>query len=499
MKKILLTILLFTASTLIYSQSMDLNHKKIHIVDSTMGLGITPTSRLHVFGNGTASNLFNVTNDKDATKDSSVVIDAIGNVGIGKTPTSRLEVVDGLNTYSGSVPLAIARTMTNNKIAFIGSAVTNFSETFPTYNIGLYGTAMGGTNNFAGYFNLGNVYVNENLGIGKETPTSKLEVTDGYNGYGGSVPLAYFRTVINDKIAVLGSAETNLSPDFPAYNIGLYGTASGGTNNFAGYFNRGDVYINNNLGIGRLAPTYRLDIFGNGGTTDLLKVSNDINSTYDSTFVVNKDGKVGIGTTTPAAALHIKGAEQIGNINTLIADSVNAIRLSGTATVWDVLTFPFSTGNQVNVNYPPFNADSLYFEFSIDSTGTDAQFMYFIVQMPHSWKEGSTIYPHVHYKYEDAVGACSFRMKYKWFNIGSTTAVGWKWAHMNITSGANDKNHAFVRTYSGINGSGKTISSILICKVYLYGISGTGTCKAYQFDIHYEKDALGSNTEREKN
>ena len=76
---------------MIYSQSMDLNHKKIHIVDSTMGLGITPTSRLHVFGNGTASNLFNVTNDKDATKDSSVV-DAVGNVGIGTTsPTYKLQ------------------------------------------------------------------------------------------------------------------------------------------------------------------------------------------------------------------------------------------------------------------------------------------------------------------------------------------------------------------------------------------------------------------------
>ena len=78
MKKILLTILLLTASTLIYSQSMDLNHKKIHIVDSTMGLGISPTSRLHVFGNGTASGLFNITNDKDATKDSSVVVTSNG-------------------------------------------------------------------------------------------------------------------------------------------------------------------------------------------------------------------------------------------------------------------------------------------------------------------------------------------------------------------------------------------------------------------------------------
>ena len=379
-----------------------------------MGLGINPTSRLHVFGNGTASNLFNVTNDKDATKDSSVVIDAVGNVGIGK-----------------------------------------------------------------------------------ETPTSKLEVTDGYNGYGGSVPLAYFRTSINDKIAVVGSADINISPFYPDYNIGLYGSASSleRTTNFAGYFKFGNVYVHENLGIGTEAPTYRLDVFGTGGATDLLKVSNDINST----FVVNKDGKVGIGTETPAAALHIKGAEQIGNINTLIADSVNAIRLSGTATVWEDLMFPFSTGHQGNANYPPFNVDSLYFEFSIDSTGSDAQFMYFIIQMPHSWKEGSKIYPHVHYKYEDAVGACSFRMKYKWFNIGSTAAVGWKWAHMNITHGVDDKDHTFVSTFSGINGSGKTISSILICKVYLYGIEGTGTCKAYQFGIHYEKDALGSNTEKQKN
>jgi len=218
---------------------MNLNNNKIRIVDNTMGLGINPTSRLHVFGNGTASNLFNVTNDKDATKDSSVVVDAVGNVGIGKTPTSRLEVVDGLNTYSGSVPLAIARTTTNDKISFIGSAVTNFSETFPAYNIGLYGTANGGTNNFAGYFNLGNVYVNENLGIG------------------------------------------------------------------------------------RLAPTYRLDVFGNGGTDNLLKVSNDINSTYDSTFVVNKDGKVGIGTTTPKDYLDINGNITFPNNKYIFCNAYN--------------------------------------------------------------------------------------------------------------------------------------------------------------------------------
>ena len=180
MKKILIILLLLTASTFIYSQSMNLNNNKIKIVDSTMGLGITPTSRLHVFGNGTASNLFNVTNDKDATKDSSGVITSRGNVGIGiTTPTSKLEVADGYYGHGGSIPLAYFRTAINDKIAVLGSAETDLSPAYPAYNIGLYGSATGGTNNFAGYFNFGNVYIKEKLGIGTETPAAALHIKGG--------------------------------------------------------------------------------------------------------------------------------------------------------------------------------------------------------------------------------------------------------------------------------------------------------------------------------
>src|SRR5574343_826746 len=109
MKKILITIVIITASTFLYSQSMDLNHKKIHIVDSTMGLGITPTSRLHVFGNGTTSNLFNVTNDKDATKDSSIIIKANGVVILGDSSWYLLNeyVSDSKLTIIGGTPLRL--------------------------------------------------------------------------------------------------------------------------------------------------------------------------------------------------------------------------------------------------------------------------------------------------------------------------------------------------------------------------------------------------------
>ena len=185
MKKILLSILLLTASTFIYSQSMDLNHKKIHIVDSTMGLGITPTSRLHVFGNGTTSNLFNVTNDKDATKDTIFVINAIGNVGIGKEiPTAKLYVQDTASSIGGSIPVAYIRAAKPNKIALGAVSISIVNEVIPDYNIGLYASSRGGTNNFAGYFNGGDVYINENLGIGTKTPAVALHIKDGIERLG---------------------------------------------------------------------------------------------------------------------------------------------------------------------------------------------------------------------------------------------------------------------------------------------------------------------------
>ena len=111
MKKILITILLFTASTLIYSQGMDLNHKKIHIVDSTMGLGISPTSRLHVFGNGTASNLFKLDNNRGIYNDSSIIVKANGGVILGDSSYYLNGIINSVSdsrlTIVGGTPLRL--------------------------------------------------------------------------------------------------------------------------------------------------------------------------------------------------------------------------------------------------------------------------------------------------------------------------------------------------------------------------------------------------------
>jgi hypothetical protein len=170
--------------------------------------------------------------------------------------------------------------------------------------------------------------------------------------------------------------------------------------------------------------------------------------------------------------------------------------MNGDATVWDDLFFPFESGETAGTGYPVFVADSSYYTFVVDTTGISKCIKYFTIQLPHSWKEGSTIYPHVHYKHETAIGTPSFKMKYKWYETGQSTDFGWSWYNMTTTTGTTNNTMQMAYNASGINGTGKTVSSILICQVYL---SGTPTnVHAYQFDIHIEKDALGSRTQTSK-
>ena len=113
-------------------------------------------------------------------------------------------------------------------------------------------------------------------------------------------------------------------------NIGLYATASGGTNNYAAIFNAG------NVGIGTTSPGQNLEVnntlrlyngagnhlgvldFGQGdvliknnplgGATGDFQITNWNGSGYNTgIFLQSTTGNVGIGTTTPGAVLDING------------------------------------------------------------------------------------------------------------------------------------------------------------------------------------------------
>ena len=91
--------------------------------------------------------------------------------------------------------------------------------------------------------------------------------------------------------------------------------------------------------------------------------------------------------------------------------------------VWDDLRFPATAIN------PPGQASDPDVEASsglllFDSNGTEL--IYAFVQMPHAWKEGSSISPHVHWqKTTSAAGDVLWRMRYKMAPIGEVMDADW--------------------------------------------------------------------------
>jgi len=179
------------------------------------------------------------------------------------------------------------------------------------------------------------------------------------------------------------------------------------------------------------------------------------------------------------------------NNNTVTLNDYGTV-LNGTTTVWDDVMMPFNTGNTAGTGYPQFKADSGYYRFVIDTTGSSKCIIYMNVQMPHKWKEGSSIEPHIHYKVEGTTDP-NVRVKYRWFNIDNSSYTSWSYYNLNKRSSTTAGNHAALYNSTPISGTDKTISSIFQCQIYVTAYeTGKTELNAYQFDVHYEIDTQGS-------
>ena len=187
MKKYILILLLFP---FISNAQWSIQSYQFNVLnDGKVGIGtITPTSRLHVFGNGTTSGLLNITNDKDATKDSSVIVKADGRVILGDSSWYLLNeyVSDSRLTIIGGPPL---RLLNNAPFGYIS---LKFSALTDEDTIADYAQIMGGvmrntfnkncgdlsfaTNGFDGLST--RMYIDSSgyVGIGTTTPTAKLHI-----------------------------------------------------------------------------------------------------------------------------------------------------------------------------------------------------------------------------------------------------------------------------------------------------------------------------------
>lgn len=116
-------------------------------------------------------------------------------------------------------------------------------------------------------------------------------------------------------------------------------------------------------------------------------------------------------------------------------------------------------------------------------------------QMPHGWKQGSAIYPHVHWR-QKANAAAVFKIDYKWYNNGDAEPSEWTTLPLDTYSYTYTSGTLGQISYSEpIDGTGKTISSILLIKLYREDNTYTGDALVDDFDIHLLMDSVGSNYE----
>lgn len=169
-------------------------------------------------------------------------------------------------------------------------------------------------------------------------------------------------------------------------------------------------------------------------------------------------------------------------------------------TVWKDIQVP-AHSVKTGASAPGFDGtaagDATLLTYAFD--GASVEQVYFTIQMPHDWKEGTTIFPHVHFSPTADSGAVekgvSWKLEYTWANNAATFGAS---AEIEMTKAFTDAqwDHLIATNDTGISGAGKTISSILVCRLYRDPTDGDDTFENdvlfLGFDIHYEVEKLGS-------
>jgi hypothetical protein len=173
--------------------------------------------------------------------------------------------------------------------------------------------------------------------------------------------------------------------------------------------------------------------------------------------------------------------------------------------VWDDLqTSPYN-GKLVPSKEPglvEFPNGSSTFAYGFDPSADKC--IFFSIQMPHGYKEGTNIIPHVHWAPMDGsdTGTVVWQLDYSWSNT-SEIFPGSVQIYKKATANTN-AHYQQMTSFDAINGSGKTISSIItmtLCR----DADGTNDTDSFahdaallSFDVHYRLDTLGSRQELSK-
>jgi hypothetical protein len=178
--------------------------------------------------------------------------------------------------------------------------------------------------------------------------------------------------------------------------------------------------------------------------------------------------------------------------------------LSGSGITYDDLRTPINSLKLSGTKPPTWTSykSGEVLAFSDQAIAGNEEHVFFQLQMPHNYKEGTDISIHVHFVPEDNTGGNVYWMlTYSWATIDLAFAAA-STIYIAAACGTTTDAHK-VAYFADIDGNpsatNKLISSMLICKLQRNSSDALDTYNgksAYllEVDVHYQIDSLGSST-----
>jgi len=183
-----------------------------------------------------------------------------------------------------------------------------------------------------------------------------------------------------------------------------------------------------------------------------------------------------------------------------------------TDTVWDDLRVPTTSTRKGGSKDPDFrkildNGDGSQGVFAELFDASSEEELYFAVQLPHKWKQGSDLDVHVHWSpVSTGSGAVCWAMEYSFAEIGDTLP-----ATVIVSGNVTIPNESLVADRHYLTEIGTidmssidSVSSMVICRIYRDATGGLKTddyasdAALLEVDFHYQIDSMGSDTEYTK-
>ena len=207
-------------------------------------------------------------------------------------------------------------------------------------------------------------------------------------------------------------------------------------------------------------------------------------------------------------AVSSTNAQEVKINNNLIVEADGTLRMEGAGTIWDDLRVSLDKASSAaSLDFLPGASSGPEIWYFRNGAGVEA--MSFTVQIPHSWKEGSTIYPHIHWIPKNtATGNVEWNFEYTWANYDPATPQIFPATTTStvVSTGPFTQSTHIITSLTasnvGLTATGKTVSSILICRIWRDSSHAADTYSnnvgLISIDFHFEMDTFGSRSEYSK-